>query len=166
MKISIEWLQEYLDLPESLEQLRSSLTMAGHVVESIAEIAGVPVLELEITSNRPDCLSHYGVAREIAALYGRRLRAAPVSRQLVLREERTPYTIEIRDAEICPRYVGLVMDGLRVGPSPEWMRRRLEAAGMRPLNNIGVFSLDYRLPTVQLPSLESQKSVLDVVMTP
>ena len=44
--------------------------------------------------------------------------------------------IEIRDAELCPRYAGLVMDGMRVGPSPAWMQRRLEAAGMRPLNNI------------------------------
>jgi len=136
MKISIEWLREYLDLPESPEQLRLSLTMAGHVVESIADIDGVPVLELEITANRPDCLSYLGVARELAALYGRKVRAPGTAKALQAREERAAYHIEIRDRDLCPRYVGLVLDGIRIGPSPDWMQRRLTASGMRPVNNI------------------------------
>jgi phenylalanyl-tRNA synthetase beta chain len=136
MKISTEWLRDYVELPESGDRLKEDLTMAGLAVESVVDHQGSPVMEFEITSNRPDCLSHYGVAREIAALYGRRLRHPAGSRRLVLPEERIPYAIEIRDPELCPRYVGLVMDGLRVGHSPEWMQRRLEAAGMRPLNNI------------------------------
>jgi phenylalanyl-tRNA synthetase beta chain len=136
MKISIEWLREYLDLPEGLEQLRSSLTMAGHVVESITEVAGTTVLELEITSNRPDCLSYLGVAREIAALYGTKIRLGRTAKSMRARKERVAYSIDIRDRDLCPRYVGLVLDGIRVGPSPEWMQRRLEACGMRPVNNI------------------------------
>ena len=136
MKISIEWLREYLDLPESAEQLALILTMAGHVVESITEIAGDPVLEVEITSNRPDCLSYLGIAREIAALYGTKLRTPRTAKMLRARQERAEYHIEIRDRDLCPRYVGLVLDGIRIGPSPDWMQRRLAASGMRPVNSI------------------------------
>jgi phenylalanyl-tRNA synthetase beta chain len=136
MKISIEWLQEYLDLPEDLARLREDLTMAGLVVESVTEAHGAPVLEIEITSNRPDCLSYLGIAREIAALYEKRIRPAPAARVLRLKEERIPYSIEIRDSDLCPRYVGLVLDRVRVAPSPLWMRCRLEASGMRPVNSI------------------------------
>ncbi len=136
MKISVEWLQEYVEISESPEKLKEDLTMAGLLVESITDSGGTPVLEVEVTSNRPDCLSHTGVAREVAALYRRSLKMPPVARHLTVREERTPYSIEVKDPELCPRYTGLVMDGIEVGPSPEWMRRRLEAAGMRPVNSI------------------------------
>jgi phenylalanyl-tRNA synthetase beta chain len=136
MKISLEWLKDYVDLQEPTGKLKEDLTMIGLVAESESESAGATVLDLEITSNRPDCLSHYGIAREIAALYGRQLRRVPAVRTLNLRRERVPFAIEIRDPGLCPRYAGLVMDGLRVGASPDWMQRRLEAAGMRPVNNI------------------------------
>ncbi len=136
MKISIEWLNEFLELPETLGQLREDLTMAGLVVESVTELNGTTVLELEVTSNRPDCLSYLGVAREVAALYGRQLRSFPTARVMRRGKDRISYTIEIRDPDLCPRYVGLVLDGIRVRPSPDWMQRRLEASGMRPVNNI------------------------------
>ncbi len=136
MKISVEWLKEYVDLPESPARLKEDLTMAGLVVESVSGEGGDAVLELEITSNRPDCLNHTGVAREIAALYGRPMRMPPVRKRLRLPKDRIPFEVEILDADLCPRYVGLVLDGIRVAPSPDWMQRRLEAAGMRPVNNI------------------------------
>ena len=91
MKISVEWLKEYVDLPGTLGQLKENLTMAGLVVEGVTDPDGAAVLELEITSNRPDCLSHIGVAREIAALYGTGLRLPAVSRELSLPEDRIPY---------------------------------------------------------------------------
>ena len=136
MKISIEWLQEYIDLPDDRARLRADLTMAGLVVESVIGESDACVFELEITSNRPDCLAYLGIAREIAALYGNRLKARPTARSLSADEERIPYSIEIRDQDLCSRYVGLVLDNLQVAPSPLWMQRRLEASGMRPVNNI------------------------------
>ncbi|MDR1728828.1 MAG: phenylalanine--tRNA ligase subunit beta [Acidobacteriota bacterium] len=136
MKISIEWLKEYVDLPESPERLKADLSMQGLLVESIDALGGDVVLDVEVTSNRPDCLSHVGMAREVAALYGRQLRKPPAKGDLKTGGERVPFAIEIADPELCPRYTGVVMDGVNVGPSPEWMRRRLEAAGMRPLNNV------------------------------
>jgi phenylalanyl-tRNA synthetase beta chain len=136
MKISIEWLQDYVEVRESPEKLKEDLSMIGLLVESMTEVHGTCVLEIEVTSNRPDCLSHIGMAREIAALYGKPLKLPAMEEALSIPSDRIPYAIEIRDQELCPRYVGLVMDGIKVGASPDWMQRRLEAAGMRPLNNV------------------------------
>ena len=82
MKISIEWLQELVEILESPEKLKEDLSMIGLLVESMAEIHGTHVLEIEVTSNRPDCLSHIGIAREIAALYGRPLKLPPMKEKL------------------------------------------------------------------------------------
>jgi len=136
MKISVEWLKEYVNVSENPSRLKADLSMQGLLVEDIAESGGNPVLDIEITSNRPDCLSHIGIAREIAAMYDRPLRLPPTEENLSIEKDALPFGIEIADPDICPRYVGLVMDGVKVGPSPEWMQKRLEAAGMRPLNNI------------------------------
>jgi len=136
MKISIEWLKEYVDVRESPEKLKEDLSMIGLLVEAISESNGSPVLEVEVTSNRPDCLNYVGIARELSALYKRPLKNPLIQEKLTASPDRIPYRIEIRDADLCPRYVGLVMDGIRVEPSPQWMQKRLEAAGMRPLNNI------------------------------
>jgi phenylalanyl-tRNA synthetase beta chain len=136
MKISVDWLKDYIELPESPQKLQEDLTMAGLVVEGISPFNGDTVLEVEVTANRPDCLNHVGVARELAALYGRSLRLPPARPRMRLRAEKIAYSIEIRDPQLCPRYSGLVLDGIRVESSPAWMQKRLEACGMRPINSI------------------------------
>lgn len=136
MKISIEWLKDYVDVQESSEKLKEDLSMIGLLVETVSEAQGSSVLEVEVTSNRPDCLSYIGIAREISALYRRPLKNPPVQETLSVSPEAIPYGIEIRDENLCPRYAGIVMDGIKIADSPQWMQRRLEAGGMRPLNNI------------------------------
>ncbi|NWG13226.1 MAG: phenylalanine--tRNA ligase subunit beta [Acidobacteria bacterium] len=136
MKISIDWLKDYIELPEDPERLQSDLTMSGLVVEGVARVCGDTVFEIEVTANRPDCLSHIGIAREISAIYQRPVRIPKPRHPVRLRKERVPYQIEIRDPDLCPRYNGLVLDGVRLGTSPPWMQKRLEACGMRPINNI------------------------------
>ncbi len=136
MKISIEWLRDYIDIPESPEKLQSDLTMSGLVVEGISRFDGDTVLEIEVTANRPDCLSHIGVAREISAIYQRPIRVPAVRHRIRLRREKIPYEIEIRDSDLCPRYNGLVLNGIRLAASPAWMQKRLGACGIRPINNI------------------------------
>jgi phenylalanyl-tRNA synthetase beta chain len=136
MKISIEWLKEYVEIPEDVEKLKQDLTMSGLLVESISEYEGTPVLEIEVTSNRPDCLSHIGIAREVAAIYGRPLRMPSLQRQLHPKQDNISFAIEIVDPDLCPRYCGIVMTGFHVAESPSWLRHRLECAGMRPVNNI------------------------------
>ena len=96
------------------------------------------IMEAEVTSNRPDCMGHLGIARELAAGLDRPMkrdfmpsftgRAEPSGREMV--------EVAIDDAELCSRYIGGVITGVKVGPSPEWIQRRLRAAGVRPINNI------------------------------
>jgi phenylalanyl-tRNA synthetase beta chain len=92
--------------------------------------------EIGITPNRPDCLSHIGVAREIAALYKRQLKNPKITIKESVKPVKTSLTIDIRDADHCPRYVGRLIDGITIGESPDWMQRRLRILGMRPINAI------------------------------
>jgi len=103
-----------------------------------SEIAGPPetVLELEVTPNRPDCLSLIGMAREVATLLGKPLKIPSP----VVEESATPVaslaSVTIEDAVGCPRYTGRVVQGITIAPSPQWMQKRLSAAGIRPINNV------------------------------
>ena len=136
MKISLDWIREYVavDLPRA--ELVDRLTMIGLVPETVEERGGDVVLDLETYANRPDTLGHLGVAREIGAALGLPL----LERDWPL-VELPESTAEIADVQIaaealCPRYCGLVVRGVRVGPSPDWLRRRLEAMGLKPINNV------------------------------
>jgi phenylalanyl-tRNA synthetase beta chain len=95
---------------------------------------GEEVLEIELTRNRSDCLSVYGLAREVAALFAGELRPVPGEEPALSGEETPDVTIE--DREGCPRYVGRLFRDVRVGPSPPWLKARLAAAGMRPISNV------------------------------
>ena len=92
------------------------------------------VLEIETTPNRPDLLSIYGVAREVAAIFGGELRPMPGTDPDRVADE--PVDIRIEDLERCPRYVGRTFRDVRIGPSPTWLKARLIAAGMRPISNV------------------------------
>jgi phenylalanyl-tRNA synthetase beta chain len=95
---------------------------------------GEPVLELEVFPNRPDLLSVYGMAREVAALYETEL-ASPPGEDPGLSGNETP-DIQIEDLEGCPRYIGRLFRNVRIGPSPPWLKARLVGGGMRPISNI------------------------------
>jgi phenylalanyl-tRNA synthetase beta chain len=102
------------------------------------ELYGVQdtVIEFEVTPNRPDWLSHVGVARELAAYYGGALRIPEVDADVPVVEEDSGWRIRIDDPEGCWRFRGRLIDDVEVGPSPWWMRRRLLAIGQRPINAI------------------------------
>jgi phenylalanyl-tRNA synthetase beta chain len=139
MRVSYNWLKEYIDVPWSPDELSKRLTMVGHEaksVESVEETEDV-VIDLEITPNRPDCLSLIGVAREVSVLTGGTLRFP----SWVLDDRDGPevsriIAVEVDDPVGCPRYSAGVLVGVRVGPSPPWLRRRIEAAGFRSINNV------------------------------
>jgi phenylalanyl-tRNA synthetase beta chain len=95
---------------------------------------GEEVLEIELTRNRPDCLSVYGIAREVAALFAAELEPMPGKDPPFAGEEQPDVTIE--DYEGCPRYIGRLFRDVRIGPSPPWLKARLTAAGMRPISNV------------------------------
>lgn len=96
------------------------------------------VLELEITPNRPDCLSVYGVAREVAAITGAQLAPEPVADVEASGDDNIEdlIDIEVDDSELCPRYGARLIAGVKVATSPPWLKARIIAAGMRPINNV------------------------------
>jgi phenylalanyl-tRNA synthetase beta chain len=132
MEFSLDWLAEYVDLPADRGELARRLTAAGFAVEG----AGEKVFDIDVTTNRPDCMNHFGLAREISVLYGRPLRrpgSAPAEAG-ELADDAAKVVID--DFEGCPRYAARVVRGVQVGPSPPWLRQRLEAIGLRPINNV------------------------------
>jgi len=94
------------------------------------------VFEVAITPNRPDCLSHIGIARDIGALYKRPLRYPGINLKESRQSTKSKLEIAIQDEDHCPRYVGRLIDGVNIGPSPDWMQRRLKLIGLRPINAI------------------------------
>ncbi len=136
MKISLNWLKEFVEVPVAPRELTRDLTMLGVNVESSAHVGDDFVFEAEVTSNRPDCLSHLGVAREVATHYHKPLK----QHEYLVKDLGDPasaeVSIETADEKLCPRYCGRVIRNVKVQPSPAWLARRLEAVGQRPINNV------------------------------
>jgi phenylalanyl-tRNA synthetase beta chain len=136
MKISVNWLTEFVEVPPDPRRLKPDLTMVGLNVESYEQVGDDWVLEVEVTTNRPDCLSHFGVARELAALYRKALKRPAITVKESARPASGVASIEIADPDLCARYCGRVIQNVQVKPSPAWLAKRLEAVGQRPINNV------------------------------
>ncbi|GAJ04541.1 unnamed protein product, partial [marine sediment metagenome] len=94
------------------------------------------VIDVEITSNRGDCLGYIGIARELTAATGKELKM-PVVELDELDKDVTEFAdVEIVEPDLCGRYTARIIDGIKVGPSPDWLRKRLEAVGLRSINNV------------------------------
>ena len=136
MKILYDWLKEFVAVPFAPGELRERLSLAGIAVEGVSETAAGPLLDLDLTINRPDCLGHYGVAREVAALGRTKLR--PISVKLTEAAEKAARAtrVEIASPDLCGRFTARVLRGVKVQPSPDWLRKRLEALGQASINNV------------------------------
>jgi len=133
MKISLNWLKRYVDVACSPQELGEKLTMVGFPVPSIEQVGDDSALDVEVTSNRPDLLSHIGVAREVAGIVGSSVRVptvqlAPVAEDVL--------GVRVTAPDLCPRYTARIVRGVTVGPSPAWLVKLLEAAGQRSVNNV------------------------------
>ncbi|MCW8985793.1 MAG: phenylalanine--tRNA ligase subunit beta, partial [Thermoanaerobaculales bacterium] len=131
-----DWLTEYLDGAPDLDTLADRLTDCGCLVELREKGDGAEKWDVEVTTNRPDAMNHRGLAREAAVAVGGRLR--PLDFELSESDEDAAElaTVEIADPALCSRYVARVIRGVSVGPSPEWMQRRLLNCGVRPINAV------------------------------
>jgi phenylalanyl-tRNA synthetase beta chain len=140
MRISYDWLNDYVDLRDlglDPEVVSKALASVGLAVEGIERSEGDSILNLDVTSNRPDCLNHLGVARELAAHFRLNLRDPDFSDLPPLHPaDRFPARVIIEDGDLCPLYAARVMTGVRIGESPGWLREKLLAVGQRPINNI------------------------------
>ncbi|MBI1747407.1 MAG: phenylalanine--tRNA ligase subunit beta [Acidobacteria bacterium] len=136
MKINFTWLKEYVEITASAQELRRALTMVGLAAEALTESEGNIIIEMDVTSNRPDCLNHLGVAREVAAIYNSALLTPAMKATPLETETETACSVEIASPRLCARYSALLMTDIQVGPSPPWLQTRLISVGQRPLNNI------------------------------
>lgn len=136
MKVSYNWLKEYISFGADPAALADKLTMAGLEVKGIEQKGGDSIYEIEITSNRPDWLCLYGIAHEIQALYGLKMKPVRTTLPRSAAKQAPGPSINIEDKKGCPRYVGVVVDGVQVGVSPKGLAARVESAGMRQVNNI------------------------------
>jgi phenylalanyl-tRNA synthetase beta chain len=136
MKISLNWLNDYIETGLKARQIAEILSNLGLPCEGIEELADDVVIDVEVTSNRGDCLSHIGIARELAAATGKTLRLPDVRLEETARPASELVQVEIREPDWCGRYTARVIEGVKIGSSPDWMRKRLEAIGMRSVNNV------------------------------
>lgn len=144
MKISLEWLNAHLEPSVGAEEVEAVLPRLGFPIETSVEGAGADrMFDVEVTSNRGDCLSHVGLAREVAAgradvFGGDAGLRLPVAGDTPVAEGAVADTanLHVDVPEACPFYTARVIRGVRVGPSPDWMVRRLEAVGLRSVNNV------------------------------
>jgi phenylalanyl-tRNA synthetase beta chain len=135
MKVPLSWLRDYVDVTVEPETLAHDLTLAGLELGALERAGGDAILDLEITTNRVDCMNIYGVAREAAVLYGLPLKPLATHVDDSGPDAAAALKVVVEAPDLCPRFCARVLD-VRLGESPDWIKRRLEAVGVRPINNV------------------------------
>ncbi|HEY5884323.1 MAG TPA: phenylalanine--tRNA ligase subunit beta [Pyrinomonadaceae bacterium] len=166
MLISYKWLKELTGTFLTPLELRERLTMAGLAIDAVEEMNGDSVLDVEVPSNRPDCLSHLGIAREVAVIEKSTVQS-PKSKVFKTEGKAANFAaVEIQDADLCPRYAARVIRGVKIGPSPDWLAQRLNEIGQRPINNVAditnyvLHEMGQPLHAFDLTKLTDQKIVV------
>ncbi len=146
MKIPFEWLKEFVDINISAKDLAKKLTMAGVEVAGFEASGKEYVFDIDILPNRGDCQSIIGVAREVAAILGTKIKKSetclptgtvrnPKSEVRKLKTGKC-ISVQVKDKRHCPRYMAKVIKDVEIKESPNWLKNRLLLAGLRPINNI------------------------------
>ena len=136
MLISYQWLKSLVPLSVSVDEFALRMMMAGFNHESTTAVGDDWCVDLEITSNRPDCLGHIGLAREAAVLFGATLKLPAASPKAGPTKVETLTQVAVECPELCPRYTARVIRGVKVGPSPAWLQKRLATIGQPSVNNV------------------------------
>ena len=135
MKVTYNWLKDFVDIKISPQELADKLTMAGLEVTGLEGKDGDFIFEIEITSNRPDWLSVVGIAREVAAVINSKFKIQN-SKLIKFPRGGDSFKLVIEDKKDCPLYTAKIIRNVKVGLSPEWIRKRLELVGCRSVNNV------------------------------
>ena len=142
MKVTLNWLKEFVEIESTPQELAHALTMAGLEVEALTPLPEPEsgredwLLEVGVTPNRGDCLSVAGIAREVAALTGGALKNAPLGPPAKNGGGDRRVAIAIEDPRLCARYSAQIIDDIKVAPSPLWLQHRIESCGIRAINNV------------------------------
>ncbi|NOY42756.1 MAG: phenylalanine--tRNA ligase subunit beta [Planctomycetes bacterium] len=136
MIVSQNWLKEYVDLPMSVDELTERLTLTGLNLEGVENVDDDVAIDLEVTSNRPDCLGHLGVAREISVLWQLDLKKPAPKPTAAGPSVDSLTSVTVDSPELCPRYTARLIRGVKIGPSPAWLADRLRSLGIAVINNV------------------------------
>src|SRR5450631_1581240 len=137
MKVVYDWLKDFVDLTASPDDLASRLALSGTNIGGVEKGAHGAVIDAEVSSNRPDCLGHYGIAREVSAVYKLPLKAVlPKPAESSTAKAAGAVSVEIQAPELCGRFTARVIRGVKIQPSPPWLRERLEASGVASISNV------------------------------
>jgi phenylalanyl-tRNA synthetase beta chain len=137
MKVSYNWLKEFVEVAASPEEVASRLALSGTNIASIETGSHGAVIDAEITSNRPDCLGMLGIAREVGAIYRLPVKInSPKPAESKTAKATDAVRVKIETPELCGRFTARVIRGVKIQPSPKWLKDRLEAAGTASINNV------------------------------
>jgi phenylalanyl-tRNA synthetase beta chain len=135
MKVIYNWVKEFVDVTASPSDVASRLALSGTNIGSVENGPHGAVIDAEVGSNRPDCLAHYGIARELGAVY--KLPLKPISSKPPegTAKAADAVKVEIHSPELCGRFTARVIRGVKIQPSPKWLKDRLEASGVASISN-------------------------------
>ena len=137
MKILLSWLNDYIETGFTSEEIADALSDLGFPCESIEHLDNDDaVIDVEVTSNRGDCLGYIGVARELSTVTNAKLKMPEVNLDESSKTASEFITVEINQPDLCNRYTVRIIEGVKVASSPDWLKNRLEAVGIRSVNNV------------------------------
>src|SRR3989475_186166 len=136
MKVVYNWLKDFVDVTAPPEELASRLALSGTNIGSVENRPHGAVLDAEVGSNRPDCLGHYGIAREVAAIYKLPLKHVSTKPSESAAKASDFVKVDIQAPELCGRFTARVIRNVKLQPSPKWLRDRLEASGVSSISNV------------------------------
>jgi phenylalanyl-tRNA synthetase beta chain len=136
MKVVYNWMKDFVDVTASPDELASRLALSGTNIGGVEKGPHGAVIDAEVSSNRPDCLGHHGIAREVAAIYKLPLKAVSPKPAEGSAKASDAVQVEIQAPELCGRFTARVIRGVKVQPSPPWLRERLEASGVASISNV------------------------------
>lgn len=134
MRVPFKWLKEFIDIKDNADEVARKLTMIGLEVEAVERIDDGVAFEVNVTPNRPDCLSIIGIARELSAVYGISINFP--GHDILAETEELDFNVDILDTDLCHRYAGRIVRNIKIGPSPDWLKNRLKKCNIRSINNV------------------------------
>src|SRR5437899_1717289 len=166
MKVVYNWLKDFVDVTAPPEELASRLALSGTNIGGVENGPHGAVLDAEVGSNRPDCLGHYGIAREVAAIYKLPLKHVSTKPSESAAKASDFVKVDIQAPELCGRFTARVIRNVELQPSPKWLRDRLEASGVASISNVVDISnyvmleLGHALHTFDYDKVRDQKIVV------
>lgn len=136
MKVVYNWLKDFVGVTAPPAELASRLALSGTNIGGVETGAYGAVIDAEVSSNRPDCLGHYGIAREVGAIYKLPLKFAAPKPAESSAKASAAVKVEIQAPELCGRFTTRVIRGAKIQPSPKWLKERLEASGVASISNV------------------------------